>query len=256
MTTSLPVHARAPLRLGLAGGGIDVVPYSELYSGHVLNATISLFTHCHVDRQVSLPLRDRETLTEPLMLHRAVYAGIVRNYLGRAVAPALRLTTYSDAPVGSGVASSSALVVAMVGAHAELFQLALGEYDLAYLAFDIERNDCALVGGRQYQYAAAFCGFNFMEFGANGHVVVYPLRLKRELADDLESHLLVYHTGCPRDSAEIIEKQISGAGGGGFMMIAVVPARRFEVVRALEPLGVRFFPFTFVEREVQPWKSR
>lgn len=346
MNPMTPVHARAPLRLGLAGGGTDVAPYSELYGGHVLNATISLFTHCHIERiegskcefhasdfgqQVMLPVNDHETLCDPLMLHRAVYARIVRDYLGRAVAPALRVTTYSDAPPGSGVGSSSALVVAMVAAYAELFQLALGEYDLAHLAFDIERKDCALAGGRQDQYAAAFGGFNFMEFGANDRVVVNPLRLKRELADDLESHLLLYYTGRSRDSAQIIEKQIaatkegegdavqamhalrraademkeallkgrirtvldvlgqswhakkraaqaisnphiekvaeaamgagalglkiSGAGGGGFMMIAVEPARRFEVVRALEPLGGRFFSFTFVEQGVQSWKS-
>lgn len=346
MTNQRAVHARAPLRLGLAGGGTDVAPYSDMYGGHVLNATISLFTHCHIERiegakcefhasdfgqQITLPLCDHETLCEPLMLHRAVYARIVRDYLGRAVAPALRVTTYSDAPPGSGVGSSSALVVAMVAAYAELFQLALGEYDLAHLAFDIERNDCALAGGRQDQYAAAFGGFNFMEFGAQDRVVVNPLRLKRELADDLESHLLLYYTGRSRDSAQIIEKQIaatkegegdavqamhalrraademkeallkgrigtvldvlgqswhakkraaaaisnphieqvaeaamaagalglkiSGAGGGGFMMIAVEPGRRFEVVRALEPLGGRFFSFTFVEQGVQSWKS-
>lgn len=346
MMNTTPVHARAPLRLGLAGGGTDVAPYSDLYGGHVLNATISLFTHCHIERiegskcefhasdfgqQVTLPVNDHETLTEPLMLHRAVYARIVRDYLGRAVAPALRVTTYSDAPPGSGVGSSSALVVAMVAAYAELFQLALGEYDLAHLAFDIERKDCALAGGRQDQYAAAFGGFNFMEFGAQDRVVVNPLRLKRELADDLESHLLLYYTGRSRDSAQIIEHQIaatkegegdavqamhalrraademkeallkgrirtvldvlgqswhakkraaqaisnphieqvaqaamgagalglkiSGAGGGGFMMIAVEPAHRFEVVRALEPLGGRFFSFTFVEQGVQSWKS-
>jgi D-glycero-alpha-D-manno-heptose-7-phosphate kinase len=49
--------------------------------------------------------------------------------------------------------------------------------------------------------------------------------------------------------------KISGAGGGGFMMIAVEPARRFDVMRALEPLGGRFFGFTFVEQGVQSWKS-
>jgi D-glycero-alpha-D-manno-heptose-7-phosphate kinase len=340
------VHARAPLRLGLAGGGTDVAPYADLYGGHVLNATISLFTHCHIERiegtqcefaatdfgeQVAVPVREHPAPSDPLKLHRAVYSRIVRDYLGLAVAPAVRVTTYSDAPPGSGVGTSSALVVAMVAAYAELFQLALGEYDLAHLAFEIERIDCALAGGRQDQYAAAFGGFNFMEFGERDRVVVNPLRLKREVADDLESHLLLYHTGRSRDSAQIIEKQIastqegsgmaleamhelrraadtmkeallrgrvravldvlgeswhakkraakeisnphidriaetamaagarglkiSGAGGGGFMMIAVEPARRFEVVRALEPLGGRFFSFTFVEQGVQSWKS-
>jgi D-glycero-alpha-D-manno-heptose-7-phosphate kinase len=340
------VHSRAPLRLGLAGGGTDVAPYSDLYGGRVLNATISLFTHCHIDplsggqseflasdfdQKTAVPVHAHDALIEPLKLHRAVYARIVRDYVGKAVAPPVRVTTYSDAPPGSGVGSSSALVVAMVQAYVELFQLPLGDYDVARLAYDIERHDCALAGGKQDQYAAAFGGFNFMEFGAEDRVVVNPLRLKRELTDDLESRLLLYHTGRSRDSARIIEAQIaatradggdavqamhelrqaademkeallkgrirtvldvlgqswhakkraadaisnplieriadkalsagatglkiSGAGGGGFMMIAVEPARRFDVMRALEPLGGRFFGFTFVEQGVQSWKS-
>jgi D-glycero-alpha-D-manno-heptose-7-phosphate kinase len=340
------VHSRAPLRLGLAGGGTDVAPYSDLYGGRVLNATISLFTHCHIERldgresqflatdfdqKTAVPCGDHEQMVEPLRLHRAAYARIVRDYLGRAVAPALRVTTYSDAPPGSGVGSSSALVVAMVQAYVEMFQLPLGDYDVAHLAYEIERLDCALAGGKQDQYAAAFGGFNFMEFGADDRVVVNPLRLKRELADDLESRLLLYFTGRSRDSAGIIEAQvqstrdpesdavqamhalrqaademkeallkgrisdvlrilgqswitkkraasaisnprieriadaaltagagglkISGAGGGGFMMIAAEPAARFDVIRALEPLGGRFFSFTFVEQGVQSWKS-
>jgi D-glycero-alpha-D-manno-heptose-7-phosphate kinase len=347
MTTIHQVHARAPLRLGLAGGGTDVAPYCDLYGGQVLNATISLFTHCHIERldgrecefvasdfnqRVKQACTDHDTLTEPLRLHRAVYARIVHDYLGRAVAPALRITTYSDAPPGSGVGSSSALVVAMVKAHAELFQLPLGDYEIARLAFDIERRDCGMAGGRQDQYAAAFGGFNFMEFGADDRVIVNPLRLRREVGDDLESRLLLFHTGTSRESARIIESQIaasqdaegeavramhalrqaatdmkeallkgrirtvlevlgaswqdkkraaaaisnahieriaeaalaagatglkiSGAGGGGFMMIAVEPNRRYDVVRALEPLGGRFFGFTFVEQGVQAWKSQ
>jgi D-glycero-alpha-D-manno-heptose-7-phosphate kinase len=340
------VHSRAPLRLGLAGGGTDVAPYSDLYGGRVLNATISLFTHCHIDRlsggqsefcaadfdqETAVPLAAHDSIVEPLKLHRAVYARIVRDYVGRAVAPPIRVTTYSDAPPGSGVGSSSALVVAMVQAYVELFQLALGDYDIARLAYDIERHDCAMAGGKQDQYAAAFGGFNFMEFGAEDRVVVNPLRLKRELMDDLESRLLLYHTGRSRDSARIIESQIastresgsdavqamhelreaademkeallkgrirtvlevlghswmskkraaaqisnpqieriaetalqagatglkiSGAGGGGFMMVAVEPAKRLPVMRALEPLGGRFYSFTFVEQGVQAWKS-
>lgn len=343
------VHARAPLRLGLAGGGTDVAPYCDLYGGQVLNATIGLFTHCHLERldgrecrftasdfgeQVVLPRDAPETVDgagDPLRLHRAVHARFVRDYLGRATAPAVRMTTYADAPPGSGVGSSSALVVAMVRAYAELFGVGLGDYEVARLAWEIERRDCGLAGGRQDQYAAAFGGFNFMEFGRDDHVVVNPLRLKRELADDLESRLLLYYTGRSRESARIIESQIaaasepdgdavqamhtlrqaavemkeallkgrirtvlevlgdswqakkraaktisnpqidaiadaalaagaqglkiSGAGGGGFMMIAVDPSQRWDVVRALEPLGGRFFTFTFVEQGALAWKS-
>lgn len=341
MTT---VHAKAPLRLGLAGGGTDVAPYSDLYGGQVLNATISLFTHCHLetvdgptvfsaadfDQTSTLSAAVRDDGGPSLVLHEAVYRRIVGQYLGGR-APGLRVTTYSDAPPGSGVGSSSALVVAMVQAYAELFQLPLGEYDVAHLAYEIERVDCAMAGGKQDQYAAAFGGFNFMEFGANDRVVVNPLRLRRELTNELESRLLLLFTGRSRASATIIESQvasarrsdsealqamhdikaaatamkesllrgrigevldilgaswtakkkaaagisnahidgiaseamnagarglkISGAGGGGFMMIAVDAPMRHRVMRALEPFGGRFFSFSFVEQGVQSWKT-
>src|SRR5512134_3275205 len=221
------VHAKAPLRLGLAGGGTDVSPYSEEFGGQVLNATISLYTHCHIAerqgpetefcaadsgesvRTGSAP----ETKDLALQLHRAVYRRMVRDFLG-GNAPALRVTTYSDAPPGSGVGSSSALVVAMVKAYAEYLRLPLSEYEIAQLAYEIERLDCGLAGGKQDQYAAAFGSFNFMEFGPRDRVIVSPLRLRRDYVDALEAHLLLYYTGRSRESAAIIEKQIKAARAG------------------------------------------
>jgi len=140
------------------------------------------------DQALRVPLSAEQDLSGSLVLHRAVYSRIVKEFLD-GKAPALRVVTYSDAPPGSGVGSSSALVVAMVQAYAELLQLPLGEYDVAHLAYEIERVDCAMAGGKQDQCAAAFGGFNFMEFGAGGRVVVNPLRLKRELTNELESRV-------------------------------------------------------------------
>jgi D-glycero-alpha-D-manno-heptose-7-phosphate kinase len=339
----MKVHAKSPLRLGLAGGGTDVAPYSDLYGGLVLNATISLYTHCEIsiasDNLVrfeasdfgdhcEMPAASILSLDGQLILHRAVYNRFIRQFNHGTALP-LRVVTYSDAPPGSGVGSSSALVVAMVAAYCELLKIPLGEYDIAHLAFEIERIDCAMAGGKQDQYAAAFGGFNFMEFQAKDRVLVNPLRLKRELANELECRLLLYFTGRSRSSAKIIEEQIdatkspnsdaikamheikraaldmkdallrgeinhvldilgaswmakkrtataisnfqietvanlaieagargvkvSGAGGGGFMMIAVDPPNRHCVMRALEPQGGRFFSFGFVNEGVEAW---
>ncbi len=338
------VHAKAPLRLGLAGGGTDVSPYSEAYGGRVLNATISLYTHCHIAEApgnetefCAADFGERvrigaapETNDFTLKLHRAVYRRMANDFLG-GNAPSLRVTTYSDAPPGSGVGSSSALVVAMVKAYAEYLRLALDEYAIAQLAYEIERVDCGLAGGKQDQYAAAFGGFNFMEFGPAERVALSPLRLRRDYVDDLEAHLLLYYTGRSRESAAIIGKQInaarasepatlealhtlkqaalemkeallrgqilsvleilgaswqakkrmaagvsnpqiekaaavateagalglkvSGAGGGGFMIVAVEPPHRYTVFRALERLGGWVFAFSFVDQGVQAWKT-
>lgn len=339
----MKVHAKSPLRLGLAGGGTDVSPYSDLYGGHVLNATISLYTHCEISiaadglvrfeasdfgQCIEIPVAPTLSIDGMLRLHCAVYNRMVKQF-NSGEALAIKVLTYSDAPPGSGVGSSSALVVAMVAAYCELLKIPLGEYDIAYLAFEIERIDCAMAGGKQDQYAAAFGGFNFMDFKEHGHVLVNPLRLKRELINELECRLLLYYTGRSRSSAKIIEEQIeaskspngdaieamhevkraavemkeallrgeigkvlriigaswlakkrsasaisnshieaianlaieagacgvkvSGAGGGGFMMIAVDPLYRHRVMRALESCDGQFFSFGFVNEGVETW---
>jgi D-glycero-alpha-D-manno-heptose-7-phosphate kinase len=206
------VRSRAPLRLGLAGGGTDVSPYAELHGGAVMNATIDRYTYASVEliagQEVefeshdlglrrSVPATPSLALKGVLDLHAATYNRIVANYLGGRAMP-LRLTAHSEAPAGSGLGSSSTLVVAMVQAMVELFHSPLGEYDIAHLAWVIERQDLGLAGGQQDQYAAAFGGFNFMEFRGRDNVIVNPLRIRQDVITELESRTLICFTGTPR----------------------------------------------------------
>lgn len=215
------VRARAPLRLGLAGGGTDVSPYADLHGGAVMNVTIDRYVYASIDpapaEEVVLESQDLGLLVRcparlPLPLDgrldllKAAYNRIMRDYLDGAAVP-LRLATYSEAPPGSGLGSSSTLVVAVVQALAERFGLPLGEYDIARLAYVIERQDLGLAGGRQDQYAATFGGFNFMEFRAGDAVIVNPLRIKPWVASELEARTLLCFTGVSRDSAAIIAAQ-------------------------------------------------
>ena len=337
------IRARAPLRLGLAGGGTDVSPFSDEHGGYVLNATIDLYAQAilepRVDGQVQFEAEDRQENVhvaasaeladaEPLRLHRGIYRRVVRQF-NQGKPLSLKLTTYADAPAGSGLGTSSTMVVCMLQAYSEWLQLGLGEYELAHLAFEIEREELGLAGGKQDQYAAAFGGFNFIEFGAAGKVLVNPLRVKDWVVNELEASMVLYFTGQSRESAHIIQRQIdntragdagsveamfalksdavamkeailrgdlaqypkivgrswaakkktaqgisnpeidalfdaamaagalagkiSGAGGGGFVMFFVPPARRMGVLRELNRFPGRVMNFHFTGVGAQSW---
>jgi D-glycero-alpha-D-manno-heptose-7-phosphate kinase len=340
---SVTIRSKAPLRLGLAGGGTDVSPFCDLHGGSVLNATIDMHAFCTIevtdDDKVVFLAADREEYEEHdatselpldggLILHRAVYNSIVRRF-NRGKALSFRMTTYSDAVAGSGLGSSSTLVVAMIKAFVEWMNLPLGEYDIARLAYLIERKEAGLSGGKQDQYAATFGGINFIEFFADERVIVNPLRIKQWVINELENSFVLFYTGSSRDSAKIIDEQIknthekkkksvdamielkedallmkecilkgdfitfarylgksweakkrmassitnpmidamyqlaldagayggkvSGAGGGGFMMLMCDPARRMQLVEALNGQEGCIMNFHFTKHGTQAW---
>ena len=217
------VRARAPLRLGLAGGGTDLLTYSSQHGGAVLNVTIDRYAFASIrardDGKVHFDACDlgREeifaatpTLPEStLLLHRGVYERMVRDFHGGEPLP-ISVTTAVDAPMGSGLGSSSALVVALIEAYRTYLDLPLARYDVAHLAYEIERVDLGLAGGRQDQYSAAFGGINFLEFLRDGEVIVNPLRFSEGVVNELESSLVVAFSGQSRASDAIIRQQTDG----------------------------------------------
>ncbi|MEP7165586.1 MAG: dehydrogenase [Ferruginibacter sp.] len=215
-------RSKAPLRIGLAGGGTDVSPYTDMYGGAILNATISLSAYASIEpldeKTIIVEALDRQEnesyawapllpINGKLDLLKAVYNRIYKEY--KVPATGFRLSTFVDAPAGSGLGTSSTLVVAVLGAFVEMLKLPLGDYDIAHLAYDIERNDIQLAGGRQDQYAATFGGVNFMEFYKDDKVIVNPLRIRPQYMHELENNLVLYFTATSRESAGIIKEQVN-----------------------------------------------
>ena len=214
------IRSKAPLRLGLAGGGTDVSPFSDIYGGCILNATISLFAYCDIiprnDNRIVMITEDRgerfesESMKElpldgNLDILKAIYNRVVKDF---DLPPlSFELHPFVDAPAGSGLGTSSTLVVAVLGAFVQWLRLPLAEYDIAALAYSIERIDLRLAGGKQDQYAATFGGFNFMEFYAENKVIVNQLRIKESIMNELSRNLVLFYTSTSRSSADIIERQ-------------------------------------------------
>lgn len=337
------IRSKAPLRLGLAGGGSDVSPYSDIYGGLILNATINLYTYCTIEEThdgfitinsddakcyKSYPTASFLNIDGEANLIKGVYNRVIRDF--NITPRSFRITTYNDAPAGSGLGTSSSMVVCILKAFIEWFSLPLGDYEASRLAYEIERKDLNLSGGKQDQYAAAFGGFNFMEFVKNDLVIVNPLKIKRWIVDELEASMVLYFTGASRSSAAIIDQQkkntsegnktaieamhkikqsatdmklallkgdmrefarilgegwenkkkmadaitnpsiqevfdiampagalagkVSGAGGGGFVMLMVDPTRKKEVINALKQLIGFVMPFQFTEGGAHGWK--
>ena len=238
------IRARAPLRLGIAGGGTDVSPYCDRHGGYVLNATIDRYAYAVIktldepiirfvamDQQtekvkaMSVPLE----LDGHLDLHKAVYNHMIENY-NNGVAISLELSTFCDAPAGSGLGSSSTLVVVMISAFTELLNLPLDDYTIAHLAFKIERVDCGLQGGRQDQYSATFGGFNFMEFYEDERAVINSLRIKNWIICELEASLVLFYTGVSRESARIIADQSNNVKSGSVEAIEAMHGLKHEAL--------------------------
>ena len=210
------LRARTPLRVSFAGGGTDVPPYPEQEGGAVLSATINRFAYGTLkprsDRHISIHSMDIGKLVS-MALEEAKPDGDSLDLVKAAIQKIAHdtdtgfdLFLHSNAPPGSGLCSSSAVVVTLVGLLARHVQLPLTDYDRAQLALTIERKDLGLKGGAQDQYATVFGGFNFIEFEGD-RVVVNPLRVSTSIVNELEYNLLLCFTGSTRISDHIIDDQ-------------------------------------------------
>ncbi len=333
------IRAKAPLRISFAGGGTDVPPYPAQEGGCVLNATIDSYAWGSLRPQEDGRIRI-ESVDLGISLDSSVDVemeldgklDLVKATIHRLRAQnskGFQVFLHSDAPPGSGLGSSSALVVGLVGLVKEFKNLPLTEYEVAQFAYEIEREDLKIAGGHQDQYASSFGGFNFIEFQGD-RVIVNPLRIHQDTINELEHNLLLCYTGTTRRSDRIIEDQtkrleekqaetlqglreqkhlavemknallgrrlddfgdllhsaweskkrlspkisndaidemyftarangalggkITGAGGGGYMLLYCQFEKKHRVASALKILGAQATEFAFESRGLQTWR--
>jgi D-glycero-alpha-D-manno-heptose-7-phosphate kinase len=332
------IRSKAPLRLSFAGGGTDVSPYTDTHGGAVLNATINQYAYATLvkrkDDVINIRSLDYGIAADFRVNQKLLFngemdlaKGVIRKLYKKK--DGFDLYTHSDAPPGSGLGSSSTMVVSLIGVFREWQMIPLSDYDTAHLAYRIEREDIGVKGGKQDQYAAAFGGFNFMEFEGE-QVIINPLRVKPEIVNELQYNMLLCYTGKTRLSSNIIDSQvrnfvsgnkdtiqamerlkqgavdmkkalltgrldefgelldygwkqkkkmsdkisnpaidemyeeakkagaiggkITGAGGGGFLMIYCRFDKRHKVAERMNRLGGEIVYFQFEEKGLQTWR--
>jgi D-glycero-alpha-D-manno-heptose-7-phosphate kinase len=195
LLVAMLIRAKAPLRISFAGGGTDVPPFPAREGGLVLNATINRYAYGTL----------RPRMDGGITIHSHDYGSSIQ--LAPREMPDFDLLLHSNAPPGSGLGSSSAMMVALIGVLKEFRNVPVTDYELAELAHSIERDELGISGGRQDQYAATFGGFNFIELSGD-HAVVNPLRIAPDIVLELEHNLLLCYTGTTRQSDHIIEDQM------------------------------------------------
>jgi D-glycero-alpha-D-manno-heptose-7-phosphate kinase len=216
------IRSKAPLRISFAGGGTDVPPYSDEQGGAVLSTTIDRYAYCTIEpredngiRIKSLDLaRDENWCADGHYLQYDGNLDLIKAVLNHfEVSKGFDMFLHCDAPPGSGLGGSSTVIVSLIGAVSEWLGQPLSQYDLARLAYVLEREELGFAGGMQDQYSAVFGGFNYMEFRGKD-VIVTPLRIKSDVLNELHYHMLLCYTGRMRDSANIIQDQQKGYRSG------------------------------------------
>lgn len=260
-------RSRAPLRISFAGGGTDVAPFPASHGGCVLSATINRYAYGSLtprdDRRVRIESVDFGVTAEvaldadvdPAVDHDGKL-DLVKAAIRRFGAPDVDgydLVLRSNAPPGSGLGSSSTMMVALTGLLAEHHGAALSEYETARLANTIERDDLGISGGLQDHYAATFGGFNFIEFGEQ--VIVNPLRVRDEVVHELEMGLMLCFTGITRASSRVIDDQTSRVTGGAEDTLAGLRAQK-ELAVAMKSAILREQLREFGELLGEAWKQK
>ncbi|MFH0863178.1 MAG: hypothetical protein V1875_09160 [Candidatus Altiarchaeota archaeon] len=210
------IHSRAPVRISFGGGGSDVSPYTEEHGGAVVSATINKYAWGSLEARDDGRILLMDSHNRPVSfksfneLHYGtkmdLLSAVVKNMHNSEDGLSLRLR--GDVPPRSGLGSSASAFVSLIGLFNHSRREArMTDYEIAELAFRLEREELGNKGGRQDQYASTFGGMNFIEFRGDDFVRVNPVRMKREHLLELEKNLILVHVMERKKSGDIIADQ-------------------------------------------------
>ncbi len=209
------IRSKAPFRVSFGGGGTDMAPYCVDHGGCVISTTI--------DRHVFINLTPREdrkirvysvNYQKELLFDIGdkdynrefeIFKGII-NVLD--VKDGFDIINYSELPAGSGMGGSSTLSVALIGAFNEYYNLGLSTHEIAQKAYNVERIELGQKGGYQDQFAAAYGGFNFIEFTQETRVT--PIKTNQDMINELQYGLILCYVGGSHFSSDIQDEVLKG----------------------------------------------
>ncbi len=207
------VRGRVPLRISFAGGGTDIPYFFEKYGGCVINSTIKKYCSATLIKRADKKIIIDSEFGGIILANSVkelVYDGrldLIKAAI-KLMNPEFGLELYvaSDVPPGRGLGSSASLSVLIISLLDQLMDYKHDDYTIAKLAYKVEREELKIKGGWQDQYASAVGGFNYIEFEKDKSLV-YPLKLKQEVIDELENHLLLCYIGRTHNSGDIHKRQ-------------------------------------------------
>lgn len=213
------IRGRAPLRISFAGGGTDVPYFFEKYGGIVINSTIDKYCHGTLVRRADSKIvlnsdLEREIILDGSNLKYDGKLDIVKSVV-KIMEPSFGFELYlhNDIPPGRGLGSSASVAVLTAKLLGQAQGIEHTNEEVAKIAHKAEREELGIGGGWQDQYATAIGGFNFIEFNKD-KTIIYPLRLKDEIMDELNSRLLLCYVGGSHFSGSIHKRQEESFAGG------------------------------------------
>ena len=223
---SRTILTKSPLRISFAGGGTDIKEYFINGNGAVINATINKYCYCKitdningkavftsVDKNFSEEYHNKKLSS--LILHHACYEYFKKIYNNNKKF-SINIDTFVDAPEGSGLGTSSSIVLAIISSLLMYFNKSLTKKKLIDLAYYIERDVCLIKGGVQDFYASLYGGVNLFNFTKNS-TKIKKIKFSEKFQTQFDSSFMIAYLGQSRNSSKIIENQLKNMNDQSYL---------------------------------------